>query len=59
VRLLGVGVSGLEPARQMDLFTSEVQRSSSQVQELIKEVRQRYGSNALRKGPALKGKRQT
>lgn len=50
VRLLGVGVSGLEPARQMDLFASEVEASSSQVQELIKEVRQRYGNKALRKG---------
>ena len=58
VRLLGVGVSGLEPARQMDLFASEVQTSSSQVQELIKEVRQRYGSKALRKGPELDEERQ-
>lgn len=58
VRLLGVGVSGLEPARQMDLFASEVETSSSQVQELIKEVRQRYGSKALRKGPELDEERQ-
>lgn len=58
VRLLGVGVSGLEPARQMDLFTSEVEASSSQVQELINEVSRRYGSKALRKGPARDGKHQ-
>ncbi len=58
VRLLGVGVSGLEPARQMDLFASEVETSSSHVQELIKEVRQRYGNKALRKGPELDEKRQ-
>lgn len=58
VRLLGVGVSGLEPARQMDLFTSQVQTGSAQVQELIKQVRRRYGSKALRKGPARDGERQ-
>jgi DNA polymerase-4 len=58
VRLLGVGVSGLEPARQMDLFASEVETNSSQVQELIKEVRQRYGNKALRKGQELDEKRQ-
>lgn len=58
VRLLGVGVSGLEPARQMDLFTSQVQTGSAQVQELIKQVRRRYGSKALRKGPARDRERQ-
>lgn len=50
VRLLGVGVSGLEPARQMDLFSEHTRPIQSRVQSLIDEVGQRYGQGALQRG---------
>jgi DNA polymerase-4 len=53
VRLLGVTASGLEPAKQMDLFASQVQPPASRVRELIREVRQRYGDKALQRGQDL------
>jgi len=53
VRLLGVAASGLESARQMDLFESQVQTNVSQLDELISEVRQRYGAKALARGQDL------
>jgi DNA polymerase-4 len=53
VRLLGVSASGLESARQMDLFGSQVQTDVSRLDELITEVRQRYGVKALARGQDL------
>ena len=50
VRLLGVSASGLESARQMDLFGSQVRTNVSRLDELISEVRQRYGVKALARG---------
>jgi DNA polymerase-4 len=50
VRLLGVSASGLEAARQMDLFGTQVQTNASRLDELISEVRQRYGVKALARG---------
>lgn len=57
VRLLGVGVSGLEPARQMDLFSEHTRPVHSRVQSLIDEVGQRFGEHALQRGlPAGKSR---
>jgi DNA polymerase-4 len=53
LRLLGVTASGLEPARQMDLFARQAQGSSSRLQELLGEVQQRYGDKALQLGQDL------
>ena len=57
VRLLGVTASGLESARQMDLFASQTGSNDSRLTELISDVHRRYGSKALRRGQELQVKR--
>jgi len=50
VRLLGVGVAGLETAQQMDLFDPGNSAQEDPLAKLIENVRQRYGQRALGKG---------
>jgi len=50
VRLLGVGVSGLEAIQQMDLFGEQAGAQEDLLGKLIEDVRQRYGQRALGKG---------
>jgi DNA polymerase-4 len=49
VRLLGVGVSGLEDASQLDLFAAP---RSGRIDETLDALRARYGNNAIRRGVA-------
>ena len=57
VRLLGVGVSALEDAAQMDLFEVPAGERDSRVDHVLDELRHRFGDAAVRRGarrPALK-----
>ena len=47
VRLLGVGVSSLEEASQLDLFTAPQQ---DRLDHTLDSLRARFGSNAIRRG---------
>jgi DNA polymerase-4 len=47
VRLLGVGVTGLEGASQMDLFSAP---RTGQLDHTLDTLRARFGSNAIRRG---------
>ncbi|MGE0030683.1 MAG: DNA polymerase IV [Steroidobacteraceae bacterium] len=50
VRLLGVGVSGLLPARQLDLFTSLESGESQRLDEALDRIHGRFGTEAIRRG---------
>ncbi len=50
VRLLGVGVSGLLPARQLDLFTSAESAESQQLDATLDRIHGRFGTEAIRRG---------
>jgi len=50
VRLLGVGVSGLLPARQLDLFTSLETAESQKLDEALDRIHGRFGTEAIRRG---------
>lgn len=50
VRLLGVGVSGLLPARQLDLFTSLESAESQSLDAAVDRIHGRFGSEAIRRG---------
>ena len=47
VRLLGVGVTGLEEASQLDLFSAPKQ---GRLDQTLDTLRARFGSNAIRRG---------
>ena len=50
VRLLGVGVSGLLPARQLDLFTSLESAESQMLDATLDRIHGRFGTEAIRRG---------
>ena len=50
VRLLGVGVSGLLPARQLDLFTSLETDESQRLDDALDRIHGRFGTEAIRRG---------
>ena len=50
VRLLGVGVSGLEDAAQLALFDAAAQRDA-RLDRTLDELRRRFGSAAAHRGP--------
>jgi DNA polymerase-4 len=50
VRLLGVGVSGLLPARQLDLFTSLESAESQKLDDTLDRIHGRFGTEAIRRG---------
>ncbi|MGH8250409.1 MAG: DNA polymerase IV [Steroidobacteraceae bacterium] len=49
VRLLGVGVSDLSPAQQLDLFTSRESAESQQLDDALDRIHGRYGNEAIRR----------
>ncbi len=55
IRLLGVGVSGFEGARQVQtsLFPDEEREKESQLDRAADEIRERFGSAALHRGSGL------
>jgi DNA polymerase-4 len=50
VRLLGVGVSDLAPAQQLDLFTTRESAESGRLDETLDRIRGRYGTEAVKRG---------
>lgn len=54
LRLIGVGVSQISPARQMALFDDEPRASTRCVDETVDSIRRRFGDGSVRRGRALK-----
>jgi DNA polymerase-4 len=50
VRLLGVGVSDLAPAQQLDLFTTREGTASGGLDETLDRIRGKYGTEAVKRG---------
>ncbi len=50
VRLLGVGVSDLAPAQQLDLFTSRESAESGKLDATVDRIRGKFGAEALKRG---------
>jgi DNA polymerase-4 len=50
VRLLGVGVSDLAPAQQLDLFTTREGTESGGLDETLDRIRGKYGTAAVKRG---------
>jgi DNA polymerase-4 len=53
VRLLGVGVSQLEPADQLDLFTTGTPGPDGRLDATLDRIRERFGESAVRRGSSL------
>jgi DNA polymerase-4 len=56
VRLLGVGVSGLDNTGQVQgmLFDGENRKRQGQVDAVADQIKERFGSGAIRRGSGLK-----
>jgi DNA polymerase-4 len=50
VRLLGVGVSDLAPAQQLELFTTRESAGSGKLDSAVDRIRGKFGAEALRRG---------
>jgi hypothetical protein len=50
VRLLGVGVSDLSPATQLELFTTRENVEARQLDDTLDRIHGRYGDEAIRRG---------
>jgi DNA polymerase IV len=50
VRLLGVGVSSLEDAAQLDLFDAPAQQRDERLDRVLDQLRGRFGDRAVRRG---------
>ncbi len=50
VRLLGVGVSDLEPEQQLDLFTSRESGESARLDDALDRIHGRFGDEAIHRG---------
>jgi len=50
VRLLGVGVSDLAPAQQLDLFTTRESAEAGKLDETLDRIRGKYGTEAVKRG---------
>jgi DNA polymerase-4 len=50
VRLLGVGVSDLAPAQQLDLFTNRESAEAGKLDETLDRIRGKYGTQAVKRG---------
>lgn len=53
VRLLGVGVSKLSAAQQLDLFTAKENAAAGRLDETVDRIRERFGGRAVRRGSSL------
>ncbi len=52
IRLLGVGVAALTPARQFDLFTASGEAPRDALGETLDRIRRKFGEHALRRASA-------
>jgi DNA polymerase IV len=53
LRLLGVGVSDLQPATQLDLFTAPQTARNRDLDAAVDRIRERFGRNALARASTL------
>jgi len=53
VRLLGVGVSGLQPLRQSDLFSGALPDSGARLDSAVDGIRERFGEGLLTRASLL------
>jgi DNA polymerase-4 len=53
VRLLGVAVGRLSPARQLDLFTTREDASAGRLDQAVDRIRERFGNQSLTRGSSL------
>ena len=53
LRLLGVGVSDLTEAQQMELFAAPESQRNRQLDATVDRIRERYGAMALKRGSTL------
>ena len=58
LRLLGVGVSDLQPATQLDLFTAPQTARNRELDAAVDRIRERFGKGVLAPASALPRKRQ-
>ncbi|MFO7276166.1 MAG: DNA polymerase IV [Pseudomonadota bacterium] len=54
LRLLGVGVSDLAPAEQLDLFEVPGRTPSTPLDEAIDRIRERFGQDAVRRASSIR-----
>ena len=55
VRLLGVGVSDLSPARQLDLFAPRATQQNQKLDHVVDRIREKFGTLAVVRGSAIPG----
>ena len=55
LRLLGVGVSGLAPASQLELFTVPQTTRNRQLDATVDRIRERFGRVAVARASTLAG----
>jgi len=53
VRLLGVGVSHLSPAQQLDLFAPGDPVAAGKLDEVVDRIRERFGGKSVKRGNSL------
>ena len=53
LRLLGVGVSDLTEAQQLELFATLESQRNRELDATVDRIRERYGSAALKRGNSL------
>jgi DNA polymerase-4 len=53
VRLLGVGVGKLAPARQLDLFAAAPEQGDGKLDQAVDGIRGKFGEKSLRRGSSL------
>jgi DNA polymerase-4 len=54
LRLLGVGVSHLAPAEQLDLFDSAQPPEATKLDAALDQIRERFGTQAVKRGSTLR-----
>ena len=57
MRLVGMGVSGMDDAGQVQgmLFDGEQREKQSQADAVADQIKERFGTRALRRGSSLRG----
>ena len=55
--LLGVGGNNLAPARQSDLFSTDIKQGNTVVDNTVDEIRDRFGTSSVARARTLDGRR--
>lgn len=57
IRLLGVGGNNLAPARQSDLFSTDIKQGNTVVDNTVDEIRDRFGTSSVARARTLDRRR--